>query len=69
MNESNEVQLDDINFVKLQTGYKSTTSIYTLMCEKGFPRPINCGFNSKRWIHTEVQDWIKKQIEATRWAA
>lgn len=69
MNDLDQFQLDDINFVKRQTGYKSTTSIYTLMREQGFPKPVSCGARTKRWIHSEVQAWLKKQIETTRGAA
>lgn len=58
--------LNDINQVKATLGYKSTTSIYELMKTQGFPKPINIGNRTKRWVESEVQGWIKKQIESSR---
>jgi prophage regulatory protein len=61
--------LNDINQVKATTGFKSTSSIYALMKSRGFPKPINIGNRTKRWIESEVQDWINSQIENSRGAA
>ena len=56
----------DINSVKKQTGFRSTQSIYTKMNRDGFPRPITCGERTKRWIATEVEQWIQERIAASR---
>jgi predicted DNA-binding transcriptional regulator AlpA len=60
------IQLMDINSVKKLTDFKSTTSIYTKMREEGFPKPISCGTRTKRWIASEVVQWIKERIAESR---
>ncbi|RLJ22026.1 AlpA family transcriptional regulator [bacterium endosymbiont of Escarpia laminata] len=43
------------------------SSIYNLMAEGRFPKPITLG--GKRavgWIDQEVNDWLEQQIEASR---
>lgn len=64
----NEAQtiLIDINQVKATTGFRSTTSIYELMKSRGFPKPINIGNRTKRWLANEIQNWINSQIENSR---
>ena len=56
----------DINSVKKLTDFKSTTSIYTKMREEGFPKPISCGTRTKRWIASEVIQWIEERIAESR---
>ena len=68
MNTVNQI-LIDINQVKAATGFRSTTSIYTLMQSQGFPKPVGIGNRTKRWVESEVQGWIKNQIENSRGAA
>ena len=67
-NEAQAVQLLDINSVKKLTDFKSTTSIYTKMREEGFPKPISCGTRTKRWLSTEVAQWIDERIAQSRGA-
>jgi predicted DNA-binding transcriptional regulator AlpA len=67
-NEAQAVQLLDINSVKKLTDFKSTTSIYTKMREEGFPKPISCGTRTKRWLATEVAQWIDERIAQSRGA-
>lgn len=56
----------DILQVKKMTGFKSTTSIYTLIREENFPEPVRIGLRTKKWVESEVQDWMKFQIAKTR---
>lgn len=62
----NQTVLLNINDIKDLTGYKSKQSIYNIMEEDGFPRPIDVGSRSKRWIASEVENWIQGKIEASR---
>lgn len=68
MNTESQNRLLDISAVKAATGFKSTTSVYTLMRERNFPHPITIG-RTNRWIAAEVTDWINQQIAASRGAA
>ena len=62
----NQTVLLNINDIKDLTGYKSKQSIYNIMEEDGFPRPIDVGSRSKRWIASEVENWTQAKIEASR---
>ena len=62
----NQTVLLNINDVMDLTGYKSKQSIYNIMEEDGFPRPIDVGSRSKRWIASEVENWTQAKIEASR---
>lgn len=66
--ENTPQTLFDLAEVKARTGYKSSTSVYALMREHGFPEPIRVG-RTRRWVATEVSAWINKQIEASRGGA
>jgi predicted DNA-binding transcriptional regulator AlpA len=65
-NDTKPTILLDINSVKKVTDFKSTTSIYTKMREEGFPKPISCGTRTKRWIASEVAQWIEERIAESR---
>jgi prophage regulatory protein len=65
-NKAKAIQLLDINSVKKLTDFKSTTSIYNKMREEGFPKPISCGTRTKRWIASEVVQWIEERIAESR---
>lgn len=58
-------RLLEIKAIKASTGFNSATSIYALMRERNFPKPIKIG-RTNRWIEAEVQDWIEQQIKASR---
>ena len=62
----NQTVLLNINDIKDLTGYKSKQSIYNIMEDDDFPKPINVGSRSKRWIASEVENWIQGKIEASR---
>lgn len=51
--------------VKSQTGLSRST-IYLRVNEGTFPKPISLGGRAVGWIESEVQDWVKKQIEQSR---
>lgn len=65
MNTDNQNRLLDIQAVKAATGFRSTTSVYALMRERNFPKPITIG-RTNRWIDAEVQAWINQQIVSAR---
>ena len=69
MEQSVKTILIDIGQVKATTGFKSTTSVYTLMQTQEFPKPVGIGNRTKRWIESEVQDWIKSRILSSRGAS
>lgn len=68
MNTENQYTLLDIAAVKKKTGFKSTTSVYSLMRERNLPKPITIG-RTNRWIEAEVSEWINKQIQNSRGGA
>lgn len=39
----------------------SESTIYRLMAEEGFPKPMRLGERIKVWCWAEVQEWIAKQ--------
>jgi len=65
MHTENQNRLLDVGSTKRLVGFKSTTSLYTLMRERKFPKPITIG-RTNRWIEAEVQGWISEQITANR---
>jgi len=50
--------------VKAMVGL-GTTAIYDKMKSGNFPRQIKIG-RASGWVESEVQDWIRKQISASR---
>lgn len=68
MNSETRNRLLDIKAVKATTGFRSTTSVYSLMRERNFPRPITIG-RTNRWIEAEVWGWIEQQIKISRGAS
>jgi predicted DNA-binding transcriptional regulator AlpA len=66
---SNDTQnvLLDIQAVKRSIGFKSTTSVYSLMREQAFPKPVTIG-KTNRWLEGEVQAWIQSRIAESRCA-
>lgn len=66
--DSTPQTLFDLAEIKTRTGYKSSTSVYALMREHNFPDPIRVG-RTRRWVATEVNAWINKQIQTSRGGA
>lgn len=51
--------------VKARTGLSRST-IYLRISEGRFPKPVSLGGRAVGWIETEINDWLKRQIEASR---
>ncbi|WP_460528708.1 helix-turn-helix transcriptional regulator [Chitinimonas naiadis] len=43
----------------------SRASVYNFMAREGFPKQIKLG-RIVGWVESEVQDWIKGKIDASR---
>lgn len=55
--------------VRTRTGLSRST-IYLRISEGSFPKPISLGGGrAVGWIEAEVDDWLNRQIEASRKAA
>jgi len=54
--------------VKARTGLARST-IYLRISEGRFPKPVSLGGRAVGWIEAEVNDWLNRQIEASRKAA
>ena len=68
MNSNTHSVLLDIQAVKRSIGFKSTTSVYNLMREQAFPKPVTIG-KTNRWLEGEIQAWIQSRITESRGAA
>lgn len=44
----------------------SRASIYRLMNENKFPKPITLGGRSVFWVRTQIQDFIREQIDKVK---
>ena len=51
--------------VKARTGLSRST-IYLRISEDRFPKPVSLGGRAVGWIEAEVNDWLNKQIKASR---
>ena len=51
--------------VLTRTGLSRST-IYLRISEGSFPRPVSLGGRAVGWIEEEVDDWLDKQIKASR---
>ncbi|MES9899204.1 MAG: AlpA family transcriptional regulator [Sedimenticola sp.] len=51
--------------VKTRTGLSRST-IYLRISKGSFPKPISLGGRAVGWIDAEIQDWLEKQIKASR---
>ncbi len=45
---------------------KSRSSIYEAIRRGEFPRPVKLGENSSAWIDTEINEWMRNCIKASR---
>jgi prophage regulatory protein len=54
--------------VKTRTGLSRST-IYLRVSQGTFPRPVSLGGRAVGWLEVEVQEWLQRQIEASRKAA
>lgn len=51
--------------VKIRTGLSRST-IYLKIQENTFPPQINLGSHSVGWIESEIDEWLKQRIDASR---
>lgn len=54
--------------VKARTGLSRST-IYLRVSQGTFPKPVSLGARAVGWVEAEVQEWVQRQIEASRKAA
>ena len=47
----------------------SRSTMYLRVSEGKFPRPVSLGGRAVGWLEAEVQEWLQRQIEASRKAA
>lgn len=51
--------------VREATGLARST-IYQLVSENRFPRPIKISERSTAWVASEIQEWVEQRIAASR---
>jgi prophage regulatory protein len=51
--------------VKASTGLSRST-IYLRISQGKFPKPVKLGRRAVGWVQTEIQEWLQRQIEASR---
>lgn len=51
--------------VKARTGLSRST-IYLRIAESTFPKPVSLGGRAIGWVESEIQQWLERQIEASR---
>lgn len=54
--------LGSIRDITERLGIKSHNTIYNKMRLENFPKPITIGTRTKRWLYSEVDDWIQEKI-------
>ena len=58
-----EKRLLPLSEVTRLTGLKRT-AIHERMARNDFPRPVKLGKTTTRWVLSEVETWIDRQIQA-----
>lgn len=51
--------------VKARTGLSRST-IYQRVAEGTFPKAVCLGGRAVGWVEAEIQEWLQRQIEASR---
>ena len=51
--------------VKARTGLSRST-IYLRVSGSDFPKPVSLGGRAVGWVESEIDEWIGRQIEASR---
>jgi len=54
--------------VKARCGLARST-IYLRVSEGAFPKPVSLGSRAVGWLESEIDAWIKSQVERSRKAA
>ncbi len=44
----------------------SRSTIYLRIAQGTFPKPVNLGGRAVGWLEAEIQEWLRRQIEASR---
>jgi prophage regulatory protein len=44
----------------------SRSTIYRLMGEKTFPKPINLSTNSIGWLESDIDNWLQERINKSK---
>lgn len=63
--ETNMERLIRLKEVTARTGLEKST-VYDLIADGEFPKPIPLTKRTVAWIESEVQAWIEKRIAAAR---
>lgn len=51
--------------VQARTGLSRST-IYLRVSQGMFPKPVSLGTRAVGWVEAEIQEWLQRQIEASR---
>ena len=51
--------------VKTRTGLSRST-IYLRVSQGTFPKSVSLGGRAVGWVEAEIQEWLERQIEASR---
>ncbi len=51
--------------VKTRTGLSRST-IYLRVSQGTFPQSVSLGARAVGWVEAEIQEWLQRQIEASR---
>ena len=51
--------------VKTRTGLSRST-IYLRVSQGTFPKSVSLGARAVGWVEAEIQEWLQRQIEASR---
>lgn len=51
--------------VKTRTGLSRST-IYLRISQGTFPKPVSLGVRAVGWVEADIQEWLQRQIEASR---
>jgi prophage regulatory protein len=51
--------------VESRTGLARST-IYLRVSQGTFPKPVSLGGRAVGWVESEVEDWLRRQVEASR---
>ena len=62
MHSDTDERLLTLKEVKHKTGLGSTT-VYKLVKRGEFPRQVQVGPRSVRWLQTEIDQWISRRVE------
>jgi prophage regulatory protein len=51
--------------VEARTGLARST-IYLRVSQGTFPKPVSLGGRAVGWVESEIEDWLRRQVEASR---